>query len=415
MDVRSHLASPFHERLLGKTHDSIVSRLQPDGYFPESLTGAYPGMFPRTVCALVRMLLATDNHELVNRPIQYCLQAMSDENMRYMPHVIGPAREGKIPVIDSEDQIDGQAHVILAWALAARDMGPTPYEDATYRTVAQLMDASTARPYLFPETGWPIHPGLVQNFNLEHSRDGQFWHAYDFLTQSFIASALENMIVIADRRQDENHKSLWAERLDFLNRRIAENMTRLFDGKTIYLEMRLPTGNATEAWPGLGWINLAPIPSGWKSVDRAVFKNTIDAWHRVAEIEWDGPRIYSCDWLPEGMTDKSGRQSSRQIITKALGWDLLFCMEFGEYDRVCEMLDFIERLNEPELVAEAFSLPPDSKKWALNDPGNGEQACWWTWAMVECRKKAGLPGLPCGPNETESPLGAETRLSPGQR
>ena len=551
-DVRNRLSSPFHEKLLQRTYESIINRAEPDGYFQESLIGTYQGMFCRTSGVLVRLFLKTGELERAEKTIDYCITAMLDNDMERIPHVIGhrealqtpvpnadtpacmdtavrftringgcgaaqtfvagpkplhavevfghkwvpdthlhveikkqngtpvttvhlpitkdiilrwfrielpepiklkssqtyriefncPEEKGqpilfaghkppgktfitayqlqssgqiahpdktlsmvldygglahhedkeKIILICGADQIDGQAHVLMVWAMLARQRGHTGFEDRTYHVIAKLMDRSTTAPYLSFE---PIraHKGLVCNIHLEHSRDGQMWHAYDFLTQSFVVSALENMIPIARRRGDERHVKLWSDRLAFLNKNIAQNMTRQFQGKPIYYEMLLPTGREPVPFPGISWLNLAPIPSGWKSIDNAIFRNTIDTWHRVAQIDWDGPRITSSDWLPEGHTDVFGKQQSDQIIGKALGWDMVYCFRTGDYDRLCEMLDFIEQVNSTEIYAEAFSYKGNNK-WVLHNPGNGEQAAWWSWSMAVIRQAVGLPVLP---------------------
>ncbi len=393
--VKARLESPFHRNLLRNTYDSIRGRIQPDGYFQESLTGAYDGMFPRVSAPLVRIFIDTGEPELAERVVSYCIQGMLDNGMERIPHVIGPRAESQvIPLIDGDDQIDGQAHVILAWALLALHRDRTPFEDFSYPVIAQLLDRSTTEPYLSENTGWRIHPGLVRNINLEHSRDGQFWDTYDFLTQSFVASALEHMIPVAARRGDREHEHLWTERLAFLNKNIAENMVRDFEGERIYLEMLLPTGREPEPFPGIGWLNLAPIPSGWKSVDATLFKNTIDAWHRVAPIRWNGPNIPSSDWLPQGHKDRFGKQQSDQVIGKVIGWDIVYCLRAHEYDRVCNWLDFLEQVNTHSLLAEAFSYDAETGQWKQHDPGNGEQACWWTWCMTVLRKEVGLSPLP---------------------
>ena len=117
--------------------------------------------------------------------------------------------------------------------------------------------------------------------------------------------------------------------------------------------------------------------------------------HRVAAIEWDGPQMTSSDWLPEGQIDiYFGKSVSNQVIGKVLGWDLVYCFRAREYDRVCDMLDFIEKNNSTELYAESFHYDPQLKTWRIADPGNGEQASWWCWSMVHIRREAGLSPLP---------------------
>ncbi|OHB53701.1 MAG: hypothetical protein A2Y12_15120 [Planctomycetes bacterium GWF2_42_9] len=553
-DVKARLESSFMKGLLTRTYRSIVQRAQPDGYFQESLTGAYQGMFPRSIGAVGRLFLETEELDKIENILNYCLEAMQDNDMERIPHVIGLRESQLIPVpgkdspaclnhdiafaqlggkngavqdfialdkplkslevyvanfipgntliteifdsqgakhavatryfdkevingwvrlefvtpvklvvsekyrvtfhaeneatnpiiyagltpegtgllhatqidngrdvsnslyslamvfdygdvdhkqepfhykiISQMDQIDGQAHVIMAWAMLALRRGETEFENKTYPVMTKLMNRSVTEPYLFLVPGPRIKPGLVCNISLEHSRDGQYWHTYDFLTQSFICSALENMILVAERRHDKNNAERWSYCLKNLTNNIVQNMTHDFEGKKIFYEMILPTGRKPEPFPGISWLDLAPIPAGWKGVDKEVFKNTIDTWHRVARIDWDGPQMTSSDWLPEGQVDSFGRQISNQVIGKVLGWDLVYCLRAGEYGRVCDMLDFIEKINSSELYAEAFSYDSQSKKWILQDPGNGEQACWWCWAMMVVRREAGLTPLP---------------------
>jgi hypothetical protein len=395
-DIRDKLASRFHEGLLRRTYDSVRSRLTPDGYFPESLTGAYAGMFPRTAASLVRILADTGEPDLAERNIHYCIQGMLDNGMERIPHVIGERNAaGPIPLLCDEDEVDGQAHVIMAWAELAAARGRTPYEDLSYAIVAELLDRATSPPYYLPEsTGGRVLPGLIRNLSLEHSRDDHFWDTYDFLTQSFVASALEKMSVVATRRGDTQHAERWPRTLTRLSANIDANMTREFEGKRIYFEMLLPGQHAYSAFPGMGWINLAPIPADWQGVDATIFNDTIETWRRVARIEWNGPSVPSCDWLPEGTTDRRGRQHSHQVIGKALGWDMLHAMGGEQFDYVASCLDFMEQVNAHALFAEAFCYDQDTATWKLNDPGNGEQACWWVWCMMRIRRQAGLPLLP---------------------
>lgn len=549
-EIKTRITSQFHTQILTQTYNSIINRISPDGYFPESLTDAYPGMYPRTVGALCRLLIETGHANDAEKIINYCITAMTDNNMDRIPHIIGEKEITRIPIqgtsmpagldtsiafaqiysdrgaaqtfiadspalqavevygtylssiahfnikisdnsenvilnytptiiedpcsgwlrlplpagvelvdgrtyriefraadsqtnyimyagykitpsffasayqfdgngyyenpgltlsiifdygypayqngplkariISTIDQIDGQASLIMAWAMLALKRGHTAFEDNTYSVISELMNSTIKPPYL--ESGTSC-TGLIRNYFLEHSRENRMWDAYDFLSQSFVASALENMIKIAQRRGDTTNYQLWDQRLTTLNNNITQYMTRYFNGANIYYEMLLPNTGCPQEFPGMGWINLAPIPSGWESVNHEIFKNTIDTWHNVAEINWEGPRVYSNDWLPDGYTDVFGNHVSNQVIGKALGWDIVYCLEAGEYDRICDMLDFIEQVNAPQLYAEAFYYASDGQ-WYLNDPGNGEQACWLTWAMAVLRNKLGLTPVP---------------------
>jgi hypothetical protein len=226
----------------------------------------------------------------------------------------------------------------------------------------------------------------VLNLNLEHSREEQCWFAYDFLSQSFVAAALEVMIGVADRRGEDAAASRWRERLAFLTANIEQKMVYELDGKPVYREMLLPSGRKTVPIEGMGWINLAPIPSGWVGVNREIFGNTLRAWHARAKIEWGGPAITACDWTPAGHTN--------QTYGKMLGWDLVTCMDYGEHGHVCSILDFLEQVNTADLYAEIFNWHPDCGEWTLHDAGNGEQVVWLCWSLMRVRQLAGLSPEP---------------------
>ena len=381
------LSSPFHEDLLCRSYANLVSRVQTNGYFPESLTGHYSGMFPRTIGALARLFLATGHAELIEPMLRYCFRAMAQFEMERVPHFIGEeSPSGDITTVDDVDQIDGQAHVILSWALLALARGRSAFQDETYGLVATLMDRSSTSPYLSFCTYWRIEPGLVLNTHLEHSREEQYWHAYDFLSQSFIAAALENMRDWAIQVRDKKRAERWNSRLQALQNNIANSMTRNFDGKRIYVEMLLPTGRTPAVFPGISWLNLSPVAASWRGVDEILLSQTIDVWHKESEIRWHDLSVTASDWLPV--------QSGKDIYTKVLGWDLVYCVKHEEWTRALDILSFLEQVNGKGLPSEAFVYDTSRDTWSIRDRGNGEQVAWLCWGLVECRKSIGLSALP---------------------
>jgi hypothetical protein len=58
--VAQQLRSDFFQKLYRNTYENLISRVEPDGFLRESMTGAYVGMFPRTVGAIVSLFLETD-------------------------------------------------------------------------------------------------------------------------------------------------------------------------------------------------------------------------------------------------------------------------------------------------------------------------------------------------------------------
>lgn len=383
-DVRERLSRPALERRLARNIDNLVKRVRADGYFPESLTGAYAGMFPRTVAGLARVWLATGRAALLRASLAFVKAVMEERDLEDVPHVIFPAEPGRTERssgVDMVNQIDGQVHFILAWAwLINADADASSRADWPF--YAKLMDRSVSVRYLGRYTRMRVAPGLVLNTNLEHSREWQYWIAYDFLTQSFVAAALEQMIAVAKRIGDAAAAERWRETLTFLEQNIAAKMTRQFDGQTIYAEMLLPTGRAPVMFDGISWLNLATAPSGWTGVDQSLLIATLDAWRRVGRIEWGGPAITACEWTPAGHT--------WHTYGKMLGWDLVLAIETGRWEAAANVLDFLEQVNTTELYGEIFRCDSGTLKWTIRDAGNGEQATWLCWSLLRARELCGL-------------------------
>jgi hypothetical protein len=546
-DIAKELSSGPLRDLYARTYESMTSRVEPDGFFQESLTGAYAGMFPRTVGGLVSLFLETGELGRCERLIDCTLTATQENGMERLPHVFDRRQPGDpvsnghdlvqpehkvplyrldtgycgvqpftapekpihaielyltldnckgtlhlsiaknrdtdpsvtldldarqaaskgrwvrfnfdapfaptpgeplcmlltfegngkpvwygivspghrlagasaydiglnppqwlehpdhatafaidtegltrgkdsvYPVLSDRDQIDGQAHVIMAYARLALRRGPTPFEDKWYGFVAKLLDSSTDWPYVLTG-GFPADLGLVRNVSLEHSREGRMWDTYDILTQSFVGASLEAMTELAKRRNDTDHANRWQTRLNALRAAVGKHMTRELDGKTVYLEMRLPDSGAGVPFEGLGWLNFAPVAAQWEALDRPVLDNTVAALRQRALFDWHGQKVLALDWNADGTFPK-------QIIGKGVGWEIDYCRKEGDWDRIAQWLAFLKSTHTPEIYMEGAGLNPDDH-WTFADPGNGEQCSWWCWSIARLRKEVGLPAQP---------------------
>jgi hypothetical protein len=322
---------------------------------------------------------------------------MIENNMERILHVFTREETNgivKYPVCSDVDQIDGQAHVLMAWAkLALARNKITQFEDKTYNIVAKLVDRTTDWPYFHKNPysdqakQWPTVVNLIRNCNLEHSREGRYWDAWDLLTQSFVGSALNEMIKIADRRKDNAHAALWRAKLETLKSGISRNLTRQVDGKQVYLEMRLPNSSSGVPFLGMSWINFSPIAAQWDPLDRQVLRNTVDLIRKVS-LQTTSDNRYK--WLPtEWNTDGT---FANQVIGKGVGWEIEYCRQEKEHDRIIEWLDFVESVNSTRLYMEAANLV--NGKWVLQDSGNAEQTTWWCWSMANLRKEFNLSVKP---------------------
>lgn len=101
-ELRAALQSPAIEGLYARTYKSVVDRVEPDGYFEESLTGAYAGMFPRTVGGLTSLFIETGRIELARRTVDAVLQNIEANGMTRAPHVMGRRTVIASPVPGSE-------------------------------------------------------------------------------------------------------------------------------------------------------------------------------------------------------------------------------------------------------------------------------------------------------------------------
>lgn len=385
-------------RLYANTYYSLLDRIEPDGYFPESITGQYPGMFMRSVGSMASLLMETAQYSSIEAMLRYCVNGMERYGMRRMPHFLNRTRtdsQGKLlePEVCKDDQIDGQAHVVMAWARLAVARGRTAFEDETYGRFAALMDDCLDMPYFY-YAGGPYEPGvdkyirLIHNFSFEHSREIRRWQAFDLLSQCFVGAAAEAMIPLARRRGDEAAAALWEERLGLLRTGVADNLTRTVDGRMVYLEMLLPDGYMGQPYTGMGWVNLSPLAAQWEPLETDVLRNTVA---RMRKRLWvDDPMGQPLKCLLIEYDEQ--HELSYQLIGKGIGWYLDYCRKEQEYDQIAALFAFLDYYHDTPVYMENMSLVEG--RWRIVDAGNGEQASWWCWSMARLRKQLGLSPAP---------------------
>lgn len=283
------------------------------------------------------------------------------------------------------DQIDGQAHVILGWALYVNKTGDTEFADRTYEQVAALMDHSTQPPYM---TGEGELGNLIYNSNLEHSRENYFLTTYDMLAQSFIAQSLREMIRVAETRKDTAHVKAWSEKLAALESAIADKMTWTLDGQKIYAEMYNKEMDG-KILDGLSWINLGITASGWQGVDETLYRATIKKYAEKATYIWKGNQVL-------GIQYTGGKETWRSSIGKGIGWEMLYYAQRGDWQRVGEILDYVydaHEGNSRRMYGEAYHMQEEDSVIVHQDPGNGEQVTWFLACLSEVRKLLGLESI----------------------
>jgi hypothetical protein len=380
--VRNELESPWWKNFYSFNYADVKARQggkYPPGFFLESLTAAYaPSYFTRTGGALVKLWLSTGDFGRAQDVLQYTLAVTRQAGLNRVPHYVltsgGP---------EMTDQMDGQASIILAWALFAREANAPSFVSATYNQVAALMDASMGPPYFDPKFG------LVRNLHLEHYREERFWDTYDLLTQSYVAQALREMVRVAESRGDLMHAKNWQDDQRILERAIARRMTWDLGGHKVYAEM-FENQSTSQLYPGLSEFSFGPTAAGWAGVNPQVYDQTVAALLRYGSFMWNGHRVISIgftqDMTPAPIT--SG---------KVLAWQMLFFAQNGDWKQVEQTLAFVQdeqQLNREPRVFEAsqVNVPPPHAN-VFNGPGNGEQTVWMLYALHEIARLAGAKPL----------------------
>lgn len=402
--IKELVQSEYFTNLYSNTYYSLVDRLSDEGYLPESLTGAYSGMFPRTIGAYVLMLIETERYEEAELSLKYLLKTLTENDMERVPRVIG----SEYNIEDDQFQIDAQAHVVLAWSRLALTRGLTEFEEETWPQVRALMKFTTSRAFFLHKHwygNWSIEPGLVRNTALEHSKESRMWDTFDLLTQSFVGAALTDMVEIAKRHNDSKMANHWTEQLTLLKDGIKNKLLTNHYGLQTYSEMLIPNGDGGVSYNGLGWVTLSPIAAGWEGVKNSVLKNTVKTMNLKLLKRSNGVAWMPTDGYPDGTF-------SNEIIGKGIAWEIAYASMNSDYRRLEEILHLIKTVNgtlpiymegawldgdgykqNQRLSNEDLEKMQDTK-WKVKDAGNGEQTAWWCWAMALLRKSLDLPAEP---------------------
>lgn len=402
--IRQMLLSKKVEQLYSHTYWNLRDREQADGFLPESVTGAYQGMFPRTVGAYALLMVETKQYGAAEKSLDCVLRALRQNHYERVPRIITKRMDSYV-VEDNEAQIDAQAHLILGWARLVALQKHSRFENRTWNQVRSLMSSATDRPYL--QYGpYPSQNGLVLNIAFEHSREGRYWQTWDLLTQSFMGAALQEMIHVAESRQDRSDADLWKKRLHELKAGILKQLTIERSGSLTYLEMRLPNSAAGTPYLGMGWVVLSPLAAGW-TPSTSILDTTILLMQKQLK------NTNGKTWMPtDGYSDGT---FSNEIIGKGQAWEMEYARTHGEWQRLEQILDLVQDVNAAPLYMEGARLESpryhlssrltnadlpglEDAVWKVEDAGNGEQSTWFCWEMARLRKQFGLPAEPERPS-----------------
>lgn len=375
--VRDELDSQWWKKFFDFNYADVKARQggsYPAGFFLESLTKAYaPSYFTRTGGALVKLWLSTGDFQRAQDVLQYTLALTKAGGLNRVPHYVLTSGRPEMT-----DQMDGQASIILSWALYARTARAPSFVSATYDQVAALMDACLGPPYFNASFG------LIRNLHLEHYREERFWDTYDMLTQSYVAQALREMVRVAKSRGDAMHVRKWQDGQRVLERAIARKMTWNLNGQKVYAEM-FENQSTTQIYPGLSEFSFGPTAAAWDGVDPRIYDRTISALLQYGSFVWNGHRVISIGFTKD--MDPAPITSG-----KVLAWQMLYFAQKGDWKQVQQTLAFVkdeQQLNHEPRVFEAsqVNVPPPHAN-VFNGAGNGEQVVWMLYALHEVARLA---------------------------
>ena len=412
---------------------SILSRVQPSGFLPTSVSGGYGGarnMFVRDTCAMLVALMEADGCgtclSTVRAVLNFTLSSIEQFNLTYAPHVMtSDATFSRIVSMDVADQTDGTMHLALVFSAfvdAARDAA---FAARFYPLVARLLNH-----YVAPGASLAAAPGvpylntslqLLLNPNLEHSRLSVYWTSYDALTNAFACEALRGMARVAASVGDAAQAGAWQSVRATLLAGLAGSLASPAPeslGAPVYAELigephfwwpgagnAWPPGpNRAWSWPpaplwGLSFVNLgvaaaffrvlgrAGDDAGAAGLDEARFFATRDAYRRHGSFLWltDDAR-FSALVSTTHINASTHSDGDRAVIVKGLGWELAWAARRSDWLRLLTLSRWLGYA-----AAGNMSLPAESYNYdcmrqhgkdCYGDPGNGEQVGWFAWGAA---------------------------------
>lgn len=369
----SHVADIYAD-----SYESIFGRLSSNGFLQESLTGMYKGEYVRSIGAFAILVDKVGETEAAGKALRFVTDVMQKKDLSYLPFTI--SADGN--TVRTEDELDGRAHFVLGWALYIQKSGDTAYFDETYALMKREVDAFCSDTYFYEEFG------LVRNRRFTHTRmrNSEDYHdVFDLLTNTFTASALEQMIAVAKANGKTADTALWQDTLAKIKVGIFENLTREVNGKTVYLEQRYYDNGKGTAENGVSWVCFSPFATGYSGLDTQILQDTASY-------------VRSVLWKDAGTGGYLAVESSASgtvknwILGKSVGWDIAAACEAGDMSHVLDALQFLNTYHNGTIYME--KMKPSGNTWNTVDPGNGEQVIWFLYGMATLRESMGLSAKP---------------------
>lgn len=276
-------------------------------------------------------------------------------------------------LISNFTQTDANYMLIHAWAKYVNNNENTS-EDIEFINDSYPVICSFANYYFDTPGYYNEEMSLILSPSLEHSRLGRYWIAYDLITNVFASQALYELSKIANKLNDKEG----SERFMRLSHKIRDGIhTKLVteaDGKKIYAEFYDAEDNM-KFYPGISWVNMAPIAAEWYAMDMDIMKNTYDIYKKHGAVNMYG---YDC---PASEADLGGDNVTPEMIGKCIAWEMMFCRMIGDEKRLDEIIEIeleTSKRNGNTVYPECWRSED-----FVTDPGNQEHCGWQVYAAAK--------------------------------
>ena len=295
-----------------------------------------------------------------------------------------------VPLSYRNIQVDGHymwMNSFAMFALAAHKAG-NEY-DEFINDIYPFMVTYTQ--YFFETDGYISEKtGLMYNPCYEHSRHGDYWKAYDLITNVFTSEAAHKMSEVAKIYGNTTESQYFADAADALAEAVHENLTCDFGGKQIYMELIGNRVNGTEhsgyayrdeegryVYKGFSFVSLAPLAADWYAMDMELMKNTYDAYLAVGSEKYGKYTVLGVV-INHNALENGPDYIGNHVIGKGLAWELFYLWKTGDVERLEHLVNFVYD-KSTDVYPEVWR-----KDGSVSDSANQEHANWilYSFALI---------------------------------
>ena len=372
------------DALYKATYQSMIDRIQENGFTNTSLTGAYEGMYLRDASIQILAHVTEGDFDEARAILNYITEYHRTKNLDYIMYIIRTHNA-------YHKQTDTTFFFLHSWVQFAMNAPQTAenkaYIEGSYDMVKKFANYYLDNGYLRDEYN------LLYNESFEHSRDGSYFQSYDLVTNVYGSQALHEMAEYF-KTLDPTNAQKWNDAADKIAKGIHDNLTVECKGSLMYAEFYGTKKTSVETVPesektfyaGLSWVNLAPMGCDWYAADPEILEHTYQMYLTYGSVKYRNTttgKRYTMLEVYSNFNPKTPRRlnSGNHIIGKGLAWEIMYCNKTGKTDRLEEIIEFIE-VSSTTFYPEVYAY-----SGGVNDTGNQEQASWLLIANHGLRNK----------------------------